>query len=150
MRRRRVLLAGWLLLLYNTALQEYLLFEEIANPCRESCERVPLRRIGLDRALEAYLSRLGIRVPVLQGVVRIRYRNRLDFKRKGRGSWKHTYPVYFHLLSCLRVCLRCAKAPFITTGARIGDLLGANKEAFKSGANFSALLLVRCQHFFDI
>ena len=66
MRRRRVRLARWLLLLYNTALREYLLFEEIANPCRESCERVPLRRIGLDRALEAYLSRLRNRVPVLQ------------------------------------------------------------------------------------
>lgn len=67
MRRRRVLLLKWLLLLYNIALQEYLPFEEIADPCRKSCVRVPLRRMDFGHALEPYVSRRGNYLPVLQG-----------------------------------------------------------------------------------
>ncbi len=51
--------------------------------------------------------------------------------------------------SALEVRLRSVKARCMTAGARIGELVGANKEAFKGGANLSALLLVHCQHLFD-
>ena len=57
--------------MYHTALQEYFLFdflfEDIANPCRESHERVPLLRMDFGHTLEPYLSRLGNHVPFLHG-----------------------------------------------------------------------------------
>ena len=73
----------------------------------------------------------------------------MRLEMKEQSILKHTYPATLNVFLCLRVRLHSVKAQCTTAGARIEDLLGANKEAFKGRVNLDALLLVCCQHLFN-